>query len=138
MYLSLNPNTKWCQLMAIISWSEAERKYAKIFKSQKGQAAYSVRLVLGALLIQNRKFVLDQDTVEEITESPYMQLFIGLRYLRRDFKVLKKLTRKSSLTQFLIMNLERRLRILLFKFFRVYFGWLDLDFNKIYSLFSKP
>ena len=73
----LNPKNKWCQLAAIIPWAEAERKYAKNFK-KKGQAAYSVRMALGALIIQNRKSLSDRDTVEEITENPYMQFFIGL------------------------------------------------------------
>lgn len=74
----LNPKNKWCQLVAIIPWAEVERKYAQNFKSQKGQAAYSVRLALGALIIQNRKSLSDRDTVEEITENPYMQFFVGL------------------------------------------------------------
>lgn len=74
----LNPKNQWCQLAAIIPWAEVERKYAKNFKSKKGQVAYSVRMALGALIIQNRKSLSDRDIIEEITENPYMQFFVGL------------------------------------------------------------
>jgi IS5 family transposase len=74
----LNPKNKWCQLAAIIPWAEVERKYVQNFKSHKGQVAYSVRMALGALIIQNRKSLSDRETVEEITENPYLQFFVGL------------------------------------------------------------
>ena len=76
---TLNAQNKWCQLAAIIPWVEVEEKYAKCFKNYRdGQQAYSVRVELGALIIQNRKNLSDRDTVEEIMENPYMQYFIGL------------------------------------------------------------
>ncbi len=37
-----------------------------------------MRLALGSLIIQNMKTLSDRDTVEDITENPYMQYFIGL------------------------------------------------------------
>ena len=75
----LNPSNKWCQLAAMIPWAEIEGKYAKNFKNLKtGQVAYSVRMALGALIIQNQKGLSDQKTVEEIVENPYMQYFLGL------------------------------------------------------------
>ncbi len=76
---NLNANNHWCQLAAIIPWDEIEKKYAKSFKNLKrGQKAYSVRMALGALIIQNRKGLSDRETVEEIIENPYMQYFLGL------------------------------------------------------------
>lgn len=75
----LNPKNQWCQLAAMIPWAEIEIKYAKNFKNLKsGQKAYSVRMALGALIIQNRKGFSDQETVNEISENPYMQYFLGL------------------------------------------------------------
>lgn len=74
----LNPNNKWCQLAQIIPWAEIEKKYAKSFPLQRGQKAYSIRMALGALIIQNMKSLSDRDTVEEITENPYLQFFVGL------------------------------------------------------------
>jgi hypothetical protein len=75
----LNSKNQWCQLAAMIPWPEIEIKYARNFKNLKsGQKAYSVRMALGALIIQNRKRLSDQETVDEITENPYMQYFLGL------------------------------------------------------------
>jgi len=74
----LNPDNKWCQLALMIPWAEIEKKYARSFPVHRGQRAYSVRLALGALIIQNMKSLSDRDTVEEITENPYLQCFIGL------------------------------------------------------------
>ena len=75
----LNPKNQWCQLAVMIPWPEIEIKYAKNFKNLKsGQKAYSVRMALGALIIQNRKGLSDQETVDEIAENPYMQYFLGL------------------------------------------------------------
>jgi IS5 family transposase len=76
----LNSHNQWCQLAAMIPWSEIEEKYAKNFKNLKsGQEALSVRIALGALIIQNRKGLSDRQTVDEIVENPYMQYFIGLK-----------------------------------------------------------
>jgi IS5 family transposase len=75
----LNPKNQWCQLAVMIPWAEIEIKYARNFKNLKsGQKAYSVRMALGALIIQNRKGLSDQETVNEIAENPYMQYFLGL------------------------------------------------------------
>lgn len=40
--------------------------------------AFSVRIALGALYIQQYKVLSDRETVEEITENPYLQYFLGL------------------------------------------------------------
>jgi hypothetical protein len=74
----LNPDNKWCQLALIIPWAEIEKIYARSFPVNRGQRAYSVRFALGSLIIQNMKSLSDRDTVEEITENPYLQFFIGL------------------------------------------------------------
>ena len=51
----LNPDNKWCTLAQIIPWAEIEKKYARSFPVSRGQKAYSVRLALGSLIIQNMK-----------------------------------------------------------------------------------
>jgi transposase, IS5 family len=75
----LNPENRWCKLATLIPWADVEEKYAKSFKSIKvGQVACSVRIALGSLVIQNHKSLSDRETLEEITENPYLQFFIGL------------------------------------------------------------
>lgn len=75
----LNKNNRWVKLAQIIPWWIIEEKYIRKFKSLKyGQKANSVRCALGALIIQNRLGLTDEETVEQITENPYLQYFIGL------------------------------------------------------------
>ena len=75
----LNPENRWCQLAAMIPWDIVEERYIEALGNlNTGQKAYSVRLALGTLIIQNKKNLSDRDTVDEITENPYLQYFIGL------------------------------------------------------------
>ena len=55
-----------------------ERYMKKLGDPKVGQRAYSVRLALGSLIIQNMKNLSDRDTVAEVMENPYLQYFIGL------------------------------------------------------------
>ena len=67
------------QLTAMIPWDIVEERYIEALENlNAGQKAYSVRLALGTLIIQNKKNLSDRDTVDEITENPYLQYFIGL------------------------------------------------------------
>lgn len=60
-------------------WEKAEQRYIQSLGNlEVGQRAFSVRLALGTLIIQNMKNLSDRDTVQEITENPYLQYFIGL------------------------------------------------------------
>lgn len=43
----------------------------------KGQKPVSIRVALGALIIQQRQNFTDRETVEQIKENPYLQYFIG-------------------------------------------------------------
>ncbi len=75
----LNPNNRWCKLAALIPWEQVETHYKKsLGRLNEGQKAFSVRFALGTLIIQNKKGLSDRDTVDEITENPYLQYFIGL------------------------------------------------------------
>ena len=76
----LNEENRWVKLAQLIPWNLVEEQYAKLFKpnSKGGQAAVSVRVALGSLIIQERLGTSDRDTVENITENPYLQYFIGL------------------------------------------------------------
>ena len=76
----LNENNRWVKLTQLIPWDQVEEHYAGLFKpaSKGGQVAVSVRMALGALLIQERLGTSDRDTVQHITENPYLQYMIGL------------------------------------------------------------
>ncbi|WDL97896.1 IS5 family transposase [Alicyclobacillus sp. ALC3] len=76
----LNEENRWVKLAQFIPWDLVEKHYAQLFKpkSKGGQMAVSVRVALGSLVIQERLGSSDRDTVENITENPYLQYFIGL------------------------------------------------------------
>ena len=75
----LKANNRWVKLAQLIPQHEIEDTYSKNF-SHDGQGAptKSVRIALGALIIKERLGTSDDETVEQITENPYLQYFIGL------------------------------------------------------------
>ena len=75
----LNENNRWVKLAQLVPWAYVEKKYAKSFRNSfRGQKAVSIRIALGSLIIKERLQLSDRDTVEQITENPYLQYFIGL------------------------------------------------------------
>jgi IS5 family transposase len=74
----LNPENRWVILSSMIPWEEFEEEYAINFKKTKrGQEAYNVRIALGSLIIKERLGLSDEETVNQITENPYLQYFLG-------------------------------------------------------------
>ena len=76
---SLNAENRWVKLAKIIPWDQLEREYAFMFPSDRGKVAKPVRMALGSLIIQTRCGYTDRETVQQITENPYLQYFIGLK-----------------------------------------------------------
>jgi len=75
----LRADNRWVKLAKIIPWETIEKRYANLFPSNRGQVAKPVRMALGALIIKEKCGFSDRETVEQITENPYLQQFIGLR-----------------------------------------------------------
>lgn len=78
MGLHMNPNNRWIKMADTIPWDEYEKKYRRLFKSKTGNVAKPFRMALGALIIQQKFQYSDRELVEQITENPYLQYFIGL------------------------------------------------------------
>jgi IS5 family transposase len=81
----LDPDNRWVVLASVIRWEPLEGRYAPLFKAKTGAPAKPFRMAFGAVYIQQRLGVTDRETVDLITESPYLQFFIGLsgyQYLR--------------------------------------------------------
>lgn len=74
----MNPKNRWIKKAQIIPWDEIEAQYACLFSSKNGQVAKSLRLALGALLIQIEYGYSDEETVLQIQENPYLHFFCGL------------------------------------------------------------
>lgn len=82
--LHMNPKNRWIKMADAIPWEQFEHKYAKLFKSHKGNVAKPLRLALGALIIQTKYQYSDRELVEQLTENPYYQYFIGLPGYQED------------------------------------------------------
>lgn len=82
--LHMNPDNRWVKMADSIPWDEFEIKYAGLFPSLTGNVAKPLRMALGALIIQQRFQFSDRELVEQITENPYLQYFIGLSGYREE------------------------------------------------------
>lgn len=71
---------RWVKLAGIMPWDMIEDIYAAKFKEEKpdGRPPISARIAFGSLFIQSREHTVDERTLENITENPYMQYFLGL------------------------------------------------------------
>ena len=76
---SLSADNRWVRLSKLIPWDSIEKEYAFLFPSDRGNVAKPVRMALGSLIIQARCGYTDRELLEQITENPYLQYFIGLR-----------------------------------------------------------
>lgn len=76
--LKMNPENRWVKKAERIPWDAIEEKYAALFPGKTGMPAKPLRMALGSLLIQKQLGFSDRELLEEITENPYLQYFIGL------------------------------------------------------------
>lgn len=76
--MHMNPKNRWIDLANRIPWDVFEAKYAELFPSGTGNVAKPLRMALGSLIIQTKFQYSDRELVEQITENPYLQYFIGL------------------------------------------------------------
>lgn len=76
--LHMNPENRWVKMADAIPWEIFEKKYSRLFKGKNGRVAKPLRLALGSLIIQTKYQYSDRELVEQLTENPYYQYFIGL------------------------------------------------------------
>ena len=73
----MDPENRWIKTKKMIPWEMMEEKYASHFKAI-GRKAKKDQMAMGALLIQQKLGLTDEETVAQIIENPYLQYFIGL------------------------------------------------------------
>ena len=71
-------NNRWVVLSEQIPWQQIEEAYGQQFCSDNGCPAKSARMAFGALIIKERLGTSDRETIEQISENPYLQYFLGL------------------------------------------------------------
>ena len=78
MGLHMNPENRWIKMADAIPWAIFEKKYSRLFKGKNGRVAKPLRLALGSLIIQTKYQYSDRELVDQLTENPYYQYFVGL------------------------------------------------------------
>ena len=81
----LASDNRWIKLAELVSWDVVERRYAVVMgQSGMGAPPLPSRVAFGAMIIKERLGVTDEETVEQITENPYLQSFLGYHELLKD------------------------------------------------------
>jgi transposase, IS5 family len=74
---TLDSDNRWVLFSRLMPWEELEETYAPQFNPTTCAPPKPVRLAFGALFIKQRLGLSDEETVEQIRENAYMQLFLG-------------------------------------------------------------
>jgi len=76
--LQLDPSNRWIALGYLIPWDKLVALYSKRFSSTMGAKATDPRQIIGAFIIKHKLCLSDEETLQTISENPYMQFFLGL------------------------------------------------------------
>lgn len=78
----LEGDNRWVVLSEIVPWDQFEREYRQQFSSL-GAGSKPARMALGALILKERLKCSDEELVEQISENPYLQYFLGLEEFQK-------------------------------------------------------
>lgn len=75
----LSGENRWVKITKLMPWELIEDLYAEAFKEENpdGRPPLPARIAFGAIYIKEQEKFTDERTVENITENPYMQYFLG-------------------------------------------------------------
>lgn len=76
--LNLNPSNRWIQISYLLPWDDMVKAYMKKFSDKMGANAIAPRIIIGAFIIKHKMRLSDKETLQTISENPYMQFFLGL------------------------------------------------------------
>ena len=74
----LRADNRWVILAGMIPWEEFEAAYAETFSKTMGAPAKPFRMALGSLIIKEFLGISDEETIEQLSENPYLQYFVGM------------------------------------------------------------
>jgi hypothetical protein len=75
----LNEDNRWVKLADASAWETLSGPCLESFaNSTLGRPAKPARLVIGAVIIKHKLVLSDCKTVDQISENPYLQYFVGL------------------------------------------------------------
>lgn len=80
----LTPKNRWVKLAVLIPWDTLVSIYHNKLDRTMGRKSVDARVVIGALIIKHKLNFTDEETLQIISENPYMQFFLGLDVFHPD------------------------------------------------------
>lgn len=80
----LTPKNRWVKLAALIPWDTLVNIYHNKLDRTMGRKSVDARVVIGTLIIKHKLNFTDEETLQIISENPYMQFFLGLDVFHPD------------------------------------------------------
>jgi len=77
--LELSPQNRWIQLGAHLPWDTLVKIYSKRVNLDRGAKGVDVRVIIGSFIVKHKLGLSDQETLQTISENPYIQFFLGLK-----------------------------------------------------------
>jgi len=69
---------RWVKLAGMVPWELVEELYSKsLSESGMGAPPLPARVAFGAMLLKERLGATDEETVAQVFENPYLQMFLG-------------------------------------------------------------
>jgi hypothetical protein len=75
---TLNAQNRWVLLGDNLPWDDLVAVYMKALDERIGRPSVDARVAIGAVFIKHLRKLSDEETVELVSENPYMQYFLGL------------------------------------------------------------
>ncbi len=75
--LKLNENNRWIQLGSVLPWDKLVSLLSGKYDFTKGSVGINPRVIIGALIVKHKLTLTDEETIEIISENPYIQFFLG-------------------------------------------------------------
>jgi len=128
-YFGLDKNNRWAKLAAIIPWDDLAKIYYEALCDDFGRPALDARIVIGAMIIKEKKRLPDEETIEEIKENAYLQYFLGY----------EEFSHKAPFDPSLFVTLRERLGVEAFeKMTRAFIEKVDaVEKSKTYKVEKK-
>ncbi|MDP2302532.1 MAG: IS5 family transposase [Ignavibacteria bacterium] len=83
--LELDQSNRWIQLGFHLPWDTLVKIYRSKFSEKQGCPATNPRWILGGLIIKHLLNLSDEETLQTISENPYMQFFLDCNTFCPDF-----------------------------------------------------
>lgn len=80
----LNGDNRWIKLAEMIPWDELEDIYGKNMSADFGRPGINARVAIGTLLIKHKLKLTDEETIEQLSENPYLQFFLGYEEFKQE------------------------------------------------------